>query len=187
MTTPDIFDYGVTYKTSAQVLPWPTQPQLDAVHIWGPIFQGAAPPPGPHLSQQDFRVLVLAARLPWEVDSHSYTGCDVYRYPLENQPEPVTKAMWDDIDRAVVRVEMILQGLYPEGVPPILIACEQGKNRSALVTAAVLHRVTGWSGKRCVEHIQKLSSRTFSNTCFADSVRERWPLTRPPLGKWVPK
>ena len=150
---------------------------LDGVRIWGPIYQGAAPPRGPSLRSSGFRALVICSVELCDLLSHEdYPGIILHKCPLKDELVPVSGEMWEKIDAASEFIAGCVNGaLVPHISVPVLIACQQGKNRSALVTAAAIVKLTGWSGGYAIEHLKRLSPRTFANEHFADGMRVKYP------------
>ena len=149
---------------------WPDALQvgLDGVRVWGSLYQGALPATGPYFASSGFRVLVICAAELCEIRTDAdYPGTIVLKCPLRDELRPVDDEMWQIIDRTVdAVVSRVNAG------STVLVACQEGKNRSALVTAAAIMKLAHWDGAYAVEHIKRLSPRTFSNEAFAHSVRE---------------
>lgn len=48
----------------------------------------------------------------------------------------------------------------------VLVTCMQGRNRSGLVSALALHNLYGWSGIRCIHHVQSQRMDALTNDEF---------------------
>lgn len=163
----------------ALAVPWPDAEAigLDGVQIWGPVYQGALPSAGGALSRAGMRAMVVcAAEICPGLTRDSYPDVVVHRCPLFDEHCTVTETMWSEIESAAHFVKRCVNGdVVANKSIPVLIACQQGKNRSALVTAAALHLLTNCSGQRAYEILKAASPRTFSNPYFTAAVQSRWP------------
>lgn len=152
---------------------WPSAENLglDGVRIWGPVYQGALPSPGGGLGRAGIQGLVVcAAEICGELTKDSYPGVAVHQCPLFDEHRVVSAAMWIEIEEAADFVKDCVARRIP-----VLVACQQGKNRSALVTAAALHFLTNCSGLQAYHELKVASPRTFSNPYFANAIQGRWP------------
>lgn len=117
--------------------------------ISGSLYQGSFPPSGSTLANEHgFDVLVLCAYENPDVGQYEGVeviealGADVSGWPVD----PGSVERWCQAARDVsARVK--------EG-RRVLVTCMAGLNRSGFVSAMVLHEVYGWSGDRCVRHVQ---------------------------------
>jgi protein-tyrosine phosphatase len=58
----------------------------------------------------------------------------------------------------------------------VLVCCAQGRNRSGLITALAIHKLTGWDGKTCRRVIQERRKDALMNLDFSrfiDRIPER--------------
>lgn len=163
----------------AIAVPWPNPEAigLDGVQVWGPVYQGALPPTGAALGNAGMRAIVVcAAEICPSLTDDSYPGVAVHRCPLFDEHTFVHAAMWLEIELAAEFVKRCVNGdVITNKSIPVLIACQQGKNRSALVTAAAVHLLTNCSGLQAYEMLKACSPRTFSNPYFAAAIQGRWP------------
>lgn len=160
---------------------------LDGVSVWGSLYQGACPPAGRSLGEAGFRALVICSReICDSLRGDDYPGVLVHRCPLLDELAPVTTDMWKKIDEATGFVFTVRYGPHPilgsYSYAPTLVACQQGKNRSALVAAAAIMRISGCSGTYAVDALRKVSRRVFSNEHFAESLVRRRPGNYGPTG-----
>jgi protein-tyrosine phosphatase len=59
----------------------------------------------------------------------------------------------------------------------VLVTCLAGQNRSGLVTALALQQLTGWSGKKIVNHISAKRMWALHNATFAQYIIDTFPET----------
>lgn len=128
------------------------------------MYQGSVPPRGRVLRDLGFDVLVLCA------DEHqfaeAYDGIEVVLAPTYDDEDPrVLQRFLPVWERAAAVVsDRIERG------QKVLVTCRAGLNRSGMVSAMALHRLTGWSGERCVEHVQTCREHALCNQTFAQHL-----------------
>lgn len=136
----------------------------DISKIWRTLYQGAAPPYGDLVARKGFDVLVLTA-----TDNAN---------PIFYHNVSVIVAPGDDDERPH-RLQRFLPAWEQAGVDvaaavnegkKVLVTCMAGQNRSGLVAAIALNRMTGWSGQVCLDHIRSRRPFALSNKTFADYV-----------------
>lgn len=115
------------------------------------------------LAERGFKSLVLAAK---EHQARSkYVDIHVTCVPGEDDLNPRKlercKQAWLDTGRAVA--DRVLAG------EKVLVTCMAGQNRSGFITTVALHHLTGWSGEKCVRHVQQRRDYALCNTLF-----EKW-------------
>lgn len=130
---------------------------LDAHKIGPKLYQGANPPHGPELRQRGFDMVVLCA-LEWQEPASEYPGLTVVRAPMWDGDE-VPTVIAHKAARAAARA--IRAGRR------VLIVCNQGRNRSGLVTALALWYLTGAPGAACMQAVQARRPNALTNPTFA--------------------
>lgn len=133
------------------------------------LFQGGFPPPGDGLANAGIDVLVLAAAQ--HQDASLYPGVTVICAPGDDDARRHRLDRFIDGWRSAAAqvVEHVKAGRN------VLVTCMAGQNRSGLITALALRELTGWSGKRCVEHISRQRPHALNNATFANYICECYP------------
>jgi protein-tyrosine phosphatase len=62
----------------------------------------------------------------------------------------------------------------------VLVTCMAGQNRSGIVTAMALCKLTGASGQECVDHVSRTRPFALNNRTFAQYVIDNFPGARNP-------
>lgn len=134
---------------------------LDCDRIIDNLWQGSAPEFGGGVAQEGFAMLVLCAE-EYQFSSLYFPGVEVINAPsYDDGLIPPTKAEMDGRAYAADRVaDAIRAG------DSVLVTCMAGRNRSGFVSALVLHNLKGWSGARCVKHIQRCRYGALDNRLF---------------------
>lgn len=131
-------------------------PVFDASRITLRLWQGADPPQGSFLRRMNVDVLVLCA-FERQHDAKHFPGLVVVHAPMDDgEVVPVDTAM----EASRIAAQHHVKG------ERILVCCHQGLNRSGLVTALTLRRLTGASGRRCVEKVQAARPWALCNDVF---------------------
>lgn len=139
--------------------------KIDADEMHPGLWQGSRPPRGSAVADNGFDVLVLAAE---EIqDSTLYKGVKVILAPGDDTDNlkkirsqlPTWQSAAIDVAKAVMNGKKVL------------VTCHAGLNRSGYITALALHHLTGWSGKKCVDHIQSRREFALCNDTFAEQLR----------------
>lgn len=133
------------------------------------LFQGGAPPPGDGLKKAGVDVLVLCAK-EWQ-DATAYPGLIVIKAPGDDDRREHRLMQFIENWKlaAELSAEHVMAGRN------VLITCMQGLNRSGLVMALTLRILTGWSGKKIVEHIQKHREHALFNDTFVRYIETNCP------------
>jgi len=158
---------GTRIRINATTAAYAESRGLDAVRISRGLYQGHAPPPGRHVADAGFDMLVLCAKnfQPYAVD---YPGVRVLRCPLVD--EPLTARAWEASTRAADEVvDALRRG------ERVLVTCERGKNRSSLVTAEVLCRTRGIRAEDAIRTIRSARPGALDNESYAEGLRSAWP------------
>lgn len=141
---------------------------LDTTDIWNDrLHQGSAPADVDSVVDAGFDVLVLCAA------EHQMSGAtsdllEIIRAPGDDSVED------SDFDRdrqTWLSVSDIVADKIRDG-SRVLVTCMGGFNRSGFVNAVVLNSLMGWSGDRCVNHIQKTRDGALCNSAFETWLRE---------------
>ncbi len=141
---------------------------VDSTRILPGLHQGSRPPQGGELQARGVDVLVLCA-LEYQPFDAYFPGVKVLRVRLDDSGVPMSEREWEDAQVISLDVAMLVaQGKR------VLVTCQQGRNRSGLVVALTMHRLTGQSGAACVRHIQRLRHKALENEWFVAAL-ERLP------------
>jgi hypothetical protein len=128
----------------ANALPIP----IECSEIVPNLYMGSRPPPGPWIMRNGFRALVLAA-CDFQPPSTSYPGVDIARIPLQDEENSLSPQQ----ALVVTRLSRILSKRI-RARDKVLVTCNQGRNRSGLVTALILTSLTGMSGLEAVLQVK---------------------------------
>jgi hypothetical protein len=151
--------------------------RLDASCLYPGLYQGSAPPVGPLLCASGINVVVLCA-LEWQPPKYVANPCQqIMGYDGKSPPYPGVEVVYapndDDFCEAPSReilqttikaasyvAQQIRQG------KSALVTCWAGRNRSGLVSAIALHRLTGLPGAECAKMVQKVRPKALGNPQF---------------------
>lgn len=143
--------------------------KADRIHL--NIFQGGVPPQGSILEKNGVSLLVLAAEE--FQDASRYPGVEVVCASSDDRSDIPIKPEW--VKRWRKAADIAAQ--YAMDNKKVLITCAAGLNRSGMVTAFTLHRITGWSGAKIVKHIQECRQGALCNRRFVkyliDNLHEK--------------
>lgn len=150
---------------------------LDATRIYGGLYMGSAPPLGVEVRKAGFDVLVLCA---YEIQPSrsELPGVEVLRVRLDDDSSrPVGIDEWQNIVAQGQRVARRLGAGQR-----VLVTCAMGLNRSGIVAATALASLTGLSGARCVQVVQRRRSvagqHALYNMAFVNALTHRIPASR---------
>lgn len=131
--------------------------------MFGNLYQGPKPPTGLALRDAGFDLLILCAA-DYQENADKFPGVSVIHAPgdddREHPPAPHWVSVWTDAAKSAA------EALQAD--KKVLVTCYAGLNRSGFVTALTLRFVTGWSGARCVELVQKRRFNALFNEYFID-------------------
>lgn len=145
----------------------------DASTIAPRLWIGSRPPIGRDLSKVD--VLVLCA-VEYQPDTLTFQGT-VIRCPIPDAPLDAEQLKLV-LQTSVAVAKHIVAGRR------VLVTCERGRNRSALVVALALHQLTTMSADQIITHIRRVRGRlALSNRWFVAKIREIVGDGRPKRGK----
>jgi hypothetical protein len=142
---------------------------IDADEIAPGLWMGSAPPFGDALARAGFDVLALCAA---EHQPHQrlHPGVAIARAALEDDGSPMMR--WH------VREAFSIAGWLARRIREghvTLVTCQQGRNRSGLVTALTLAAMTGASGEKCARAVKERRRSPYGealcNRDFLDLLR----------------
>lgn len=140
---------------------------LDAHRIAPRLWQGSRPPEGKTLRTAGVDVLVLCA-FEYQPPARDFPGVELLHAPMDDGDI----VPW----RLAMRTASAAAARYCQG-KRILVTCNQGRNRSGLVTALILWTLNFGSGKRCADHVRQHRPNALTNEAFY-----RWLATLPRRG-----
>lgn len=136
---------------------------LDVTKVAPKLYIGSAPPEGYAVAQAGFDTLVLCAKEYQPPDS-SFPGVKVIRCPIDDAELTPLEAT------QVRQASRLVAGELARG-RRVLVTCQMGRNRSGLVLARALMKVSGAPASVVVPHIQYLRRNALTNRSF---VRALW-------------
>ena len=137
---------------------------LDAHRIAPGLWQGAKPPLGDAVRLAGVRVLVLCAQ-EYQPSRNDFPGVRVIRAPNDDADRPPSvEEMTVALDAAGVVAQYVRNGAR------VLVTCQQGRNRSGLVTALALHRLMRFPGRECVRMVQEARPGALTNEHFVRAL-----------------
>jgi protein-tyrosine phosphatase len=139
---------------------------LDVSRIGPGVYQGSRPPSGESVRRARFDVLVLAAKEYQPPDRH-FPGVRVIRALVDDSGAPMRQVEWVEAIRAAAEA-----ALYRARGARVLTTCMAGLNRSGLVNALMLTRLTGMSGRRAIELVQERRPGALNNLFFKAALRQ---------------
>jgi len=139
---------------------------VDADEIVPGLWQGGAPPIGDQVAERGFQTLVLCAE-EFQPPSTSYPGVKVLYCPFDDTDEPLSEETWAMIDKTATEVAVrVRMG------QKVLVTCMAGINRSGLVNAVVVHKLTGVSGEEAVRIVQAGRPHALHNESFVAALEK---------------
>lgn len=144
---------------------------LEATEIIPRLYQGSRPPLGGAVSAEKFSAVVLAAK-EFQPPSQLFQGVRVIYVPLED-----TRLMPHDFLAAQRASQLAIEAYLTGG--KVLVTCLAGINRSGLVTALVLHGLTGMSGSDAVKLIRRRRPIALLNRSYLQALRSLPSRERP--------
>jgi len=141
---------------------------VDASRIISGVYQGGIPSTGPWVRAAGFDVLVLAAK-EYQPKAIRFPGVWVIHLPLDDVEKPLSRQQ----RRAIRAVAAMVAERVRLG-ERALITCAAGLNRSGIITASVVRRLTGVGHDDIVDHIRrKRSPRALSNRVFVAAFKNQ--------------
>lgn len=140
--------------------------KLDVTRIAPKLWMGAAPPTGKALRDFGFDVVVLCAR-EYQPSERSFPGVRVIRAPFDDDKlTPAAEATAAEAARHVAAA--VTKGQR------VLVTCAAGRNRSGLVVARTLQKLTPKAPPQLiVDHVQRLRPLALTNTHFVQNLYGR--------------
>lgn len=112
------------------------------------LWMGSLPPPGRALAHAGFHVLALTACEHQRPEL--YEGLEVLCIDLDDDGKPLPGK---HVEEAFVLSDRLAR--RARAGRAVLITCAQGRNRSGLITALTLARMTGLSGTEAMRAVQE--------------------------------
>lgn len=149
-------------------------PGLDAHRVHPGLWQGSVPPTGSAVRKAGFDLVVLCALVAeyrycygQEPESSLFPGVMLHCCPLD---DAILSA--DELRRAKEAAHLVARVVRMRG--RVLTSCMQGRNRSGLVSALALRKLTGISGVGAVERVKRARTNALTNDSFVAAL-ERLP------------
>lgn len=122
--------------------------QIECSIIAPGLWMGSRPPPGRALVRAGFHVLALTACEHQQPEL--YPGVEVLCIDLDDDGKPLPSK---HVEEAFVLADRLAR--RARAGLAVLVTCMQGRNRSGLVTALTLARMTGASGSEAMRAVQE--------------------------------
>lgn len=142
----------------------PSASSVSFNYITPMIAQGSRPPAGSWLRENGFTVVAFCAH-EFQPEQRYYHGVIVVRASLDDSGTPMSSREWSDAQRASAQVATLVKGGHCA-----YVSCWMGQNRSGLVSALALHRLTGISGRRAADHVRRHRPKALSNPYFSAAL-----------------
>lgn len=133
---------------------------LDYACVLPSLCVGSYPPAGTALAREGFDVLLLCAEELQGRDGSDYPGVEVWHCGFEDAT--LNPALIEAVNNVADDVAFQVQ----QGAK-VLVTCRAGINRSALVTALALRRLTGVSGKDAMAQVRAARFGALINPFFS--------------------
>ena len=149
--------------------------EASAILPW--LWQGSAPPTGPHVARAGFHTLVLCA-MEYQPEMHHFPGVEVIHAPNDDRSDvpPTKEQLLGALRAARVVTERVKESKR------VLVTCMQGRNRSGLVSALSLY-LLGVKPSAAVDMVKnKRRRRALSNPRFVEALL-RLPAPHPLMGR----
>lgn len=136
--------------------------RLDVTRIAPKLWIGSAPPCGKTLREHGFDTVVLCAS-EYQPRETAFPGVKVIRAPFHDEKiTPAAEATAKEAARQVV--------YEIERGRRVLVTCYAGRNRSGLVVARALSKLSGAPAHLVVDHVQRLREGALSNITFVQNI-----------------
>lgn len=135
---------------------------MDATRILPKLYQGSLPPEGRELADRGFDVLVLCAE-EHQPSGRKFPGVQVYHAPLDDHDLSAVEARIAERAAEAVR-RHVLRG------ERVLVTCAMGRNRSGLVVALAILKLTAMTGFDAATLVRRGRAGALSNPSFVDAV-----------------
>lgn len=135
-------------------------PTIDAHQIAAQLWQGSQPATGRELADAGFTALVLCAE-EYQPRSRSFPNVHVYHAPNDDAKRLPSA----EEGRIAMAAAQWVAGRILLG-DTVLVTCHAGRNRSGLVSALALWRLTGKSIQACAQRVMKRRPLALTNRYF---------------------
>lgn len=143
-----------------------TAPRLDASELVRGLWQGAVPWNLDELKARFDVVVFCAAEFQPDAEELAMLRpLDVVLAPNDDSGRPPTD---EELRIAVLASRAVAEKV--RAGKRVLVTCHQGRNRSGLVAALSIYRLTGWPGSRCVSHVRSRRPNALTNRYFTRAV-----------------
>lgn len=139
--------------------------RVEASEIVPGLWQGSKPVYGRTVADAGFHTLVLCAR-EYQPASVYFPKVTVVHAPNDDNAEEYPFTV-EKLKVAIAASSEVVKAL--QNGQRVLVTCAAGINRSGLVTALSLHRLYGWSGVDCIQHVRRKRGKR----------GHLWPLSNP--------
>lgn len=140
---------------------------IDAHMIKHNLWQGSLPPEGTYLSSIGFDVVVFCAK-EYQPKPSWYGGMQVIHAP--NDDDSSRSITQTELTRAAKAAGKVAK--FVSSGKKVLVTCLAGRNRSGLVVALAMHKLTGMSGTEIVDHIQARRPLALTNKNFVEVLQK---------------
>ncbi len=124
------------------------------------LAQGGKPPTGSHVKRAGFDMLILCAE-EYQPPAAMFSGIEVVHAPNDDPDRQPTRAELAIASAAAGRAaRWVLRG------KSVLVTCQQGRNRSGLVSALALHYMTGMDGEMAALCVRARRKNALTNKWF---------------------
>lgn len=139
--------------------------KFDASPIYGGLYIGSRPPPGARAAHAGFDLVVFAAE-EYQPPEWRMPGVEVMYVPMQDVPEILSKEQLRTVRLAGERIARAL-----EMNKKVLVTCRAGLNRSSLLAAAALMRLTPMNALQVIRLIRsKRSVFALNNPAFVHAI-----------------
>jgi len=140
---------------------------IDANMIKPNLWQGSAPPEGSYLASLGFGLVVFCAQ-EYQPKASWYPGIEVLHAP--NDDDSSRSITQQELSIAAKTAKKVVQAI--QGGKKVLVTCIAGRNRSGLVVALALHKLTGMSGEEVVVYIKERRPYALTNSNFVQVLEQ---------------
>ena len=116
--------------------------------IYTNLYQGGAPTQMDELRRDKFDVIVFCAT-DFQPSANAYFPTDCIFCPFKDNDAGPSPAKLKEIYELADKISMMIMG-----GKKVLITCAAGLNRSGLLTALVINKLTGWGGAACINLVR---------------------------------
>lgn len=140
---------------------------IDAHEMLENLWQGSLPDEGGYLASLGFEVLVLCAK-EYQPGGREFPGLTVVHAPYDDDSSREISQY--ELDTAVKAARAVARAVK-QG-KPTLVTCVAGRNRSGLVVALAMHKLTGMAGVDIVKRIKAKRPLALTNLGFRKLVEQ---------------